>query len=68
MVNLTNPPLLLYERGLPPKDKTIQNHFIIITRHLQAYKEAFIDEAFWTVIARKLGKLIEVLSPLQINA
>jgi len=59
MVNLTNPALLLYEQGLP-KDKTLQNHFMTITRHLQSYKSAFVDEAFWTVMGGKLAKLIEV--------
>jgi len=59
MVNLTSPTLLFFGEAVP-KDKTVRNHFITITLHLQAYKVAFVDEAFWRVICTKLEKLIEV--------
>lgn len=59
MVNLTHPPLLLYEHGLP-KNKKYRNHFDTITHHLQTYKIAFADGGFWTVVFTQLKKLIGV--------
>lgn len=58
LVNLTNPELLLFKEELP-EDKETRNYFLQIQNHRQIYKEAFIDQPLWTVLAKTLGALLK---------
>ena len=58
LVNLTNPELLLFKEELP-EDKETRNYFLQIQNHRQGYKEAFVDQELWTVMAKTLGALLK---------
>ncbi|XP_046407332.1 protein timeless homolog [Ischnura elegans] len=59
LVNLTNPVLVLFREELP-EDKTTRNYYLKMIGHLQAYKEAFVDETVWTILGKKLGDILQV--------
>ncbi|XP_071101341.1 protein timeless homolog [Haliotis cracherodii] len=58
-VNLTQPTVLCFGNKLPT-DKTMRNHALEIDSHLQAYKEAFIDEELFAVLAAKVGDILKL--------
>ena len=58
LVNLTNPELLLFKEELP-EDKETRNYYLQIQTHRQSYKEAFIDQQLWTVLANTLTALLK---------
>ncbi|XP_067687307.1 protein timeless homolog [Haliotis asinina] len=58
-VNLTQPTVLCFGNKLPT-DKTMRNHALEIDTHLQSYKEAFIDEELFAVLAAKVGDILKL--------
>lgn len=66
LVNLTNPALLLYREEVPV-ERTARHNYLLILLHLQSYKEeAFTKVETWNVFAKKLAKVLEIVSWLQI--
>lgn len=62
IVNLTNPVLLLYREEIPV-EKTARHNYLQILSHLQSYKEeAFTKVETWHVFAKKLAKVLEIVS------
>lgn len=61
LVNLTNPPLLLYREELPA-EKTSRNYYLQIITHLQSYKAAFCDDRVWALLSVKLGDILKIVS------
>ncbi|KAG5899963.1 hypothetical protein JTB14_034534 [Gonioctena quinquepunctata] len=59
VMNLTTPPLLLWEFELP-KEKTTRNFYLQVEDHLKLYKEAFSDEGVWAVLSTRLSMLLEM--------
>lgn len=59
LVNLTIPPLILWNEEIPT-DKTTRNYYLQIEGHLQHYKEAFADDAVWSIFSAKLSKILEL--------
>ncbi|XP_046584148.1 LOW QUALITY PROTEIN: protein timeless homolog [Haliotis rubra] len=58
-VNLTQPTVLCFGNKLPT-DKTMRNHALEIDTHLQTYKEAFVDEELFAVLAAKVGDILKL--------
>lgn len=62
LVNLTNPALLLYREEVPV-ERTARHNYLQILSHLQSYKEeAFTKVENWQVFAKKLAKILEIVS------
>ncbi|CAG0888758.1 unnamed protein product, partial [Cyprideis torosa] len=61
LVNLTNPPLLLYEEALPEK-KLGRHVYLELLSQIQANKAAFVHEKVWIALAEKLGKILKAES------
>lgn len=62
LVNLTNPVLLLYREEVPT-ERTARHNYLQILLHLQSYKEeAFTKVDTWNVFAKKLAKVLEIVS------
>lgn len=62
LVNLTNPALLLYREEVPV-ERTARHNYLQILSHLQYYKEeAFTKVETWQVFAKKLAKILEIVS------
>ncbi|XP_056642812.1 protein timeless homolog [Diorhabda sublineata] len=59
IMNLTTPPLLLFNFEIPT-DKVVRNYYLEMEDHLKFYKEAFVDEAIWAVFSTHLSKVLEV--------
>lgn len=58
LVNLTGPELLLFREELP-EEKVTRNYFIELQTYRQKYKQSFIDEKLWAILAQSLGKLLK---------
>ncbi|KYO34847.1 timeless-like protein [Alligator mississippiensis] len=58
VVNLTQPALLCF--GKVPKDPGERHHFLQVTSHLQAYKEAFANVKVFGVLSEKLYDLLQL--------
>ncbi len=61
VVNLTQPAELCFGNKVP-EDKTTRNYFLEVMSHLQAYKQAFADEELMVVLAKKLKKMLDMVS------
>lgn len=59
LVNLTTPPLILWNEVVPT-DKIMRNYYLQIEGHLQRYKEAFTDDSVWAILSTKLSKILEL--------
>ncbi|XP_061641698.1 protein timeless homolog [Phyllopteryx taeniolatus] len=58
MVNLTQPAMLCF--GKVPDDPVFRHHFLQVTSHLQAYKEAFATEKVFGVLSETLYNLLQM--------
>ncbi|XP_068451306.1 protein timeless homolog [Clinocottus analis] len=58
MVNLTQPAMLCF--GKVPDDPVFRHHFLQVTSHLQAYKEAFAGEAVFGILSETLYTLLQL--------
>ncbi|XP_034022725.1 protein timeless homolog [Thalassophryne amazonica] len=58
MVNLTQPAVLCF--GKVPDDPVFRHHFLQVTSHLQAYKEAFASERVLGVLSETLYDLLQL--------
>ncbi|XP_033822405.1 protein timeless homolog [Periophthalmus magnuspinnatus] len=58
MVNLTQPAMLCF--GKVPDDPVFRHHFLEVTSHLQAYKEAFASEKVFGVLSETLYNLLQL--------
>ncbi|XP_076012500.1 protein timeless homolog [Genypterus blacodes] len=58
MVNLTQPAMLCF--GKVPDDPVFRQHFLLVTSHLQAYKEAFASERVFGVLSETLYNLLQL--------
>ncbi|XP_077460077.1 protein timeless homolog [Stigmatopora argus] len=58
MVNLTQPAMLCF--GKVPDDPVFRQHFLQVTSHLQAYKEAFSSEKVFGVLSETLYNLLQM--------
>ncbi|XP_068171410.1 protein timeless homolog isoform X2 [Antennarius striatus] len=58
MVNLTQPALLCF--GKVPDDPVFRHHFLQVTSHLQAYKEAFSNEMVFGILSETLYNLLQL--------
>ncbi|KAM7401954.1 hypothetical protein PAMP_017231 [Pampus punctatissimus] len=58
MVNLTQPAMLCF--GKVPDDPVFRHHFLQVTSHLQAYKEAFASESVFGVLSETLYNLLQL--------
>lgn len=58
MVNLTQPAMLCF--GKIPDDPTFRHHFLQVTAHLQAYKEAFASERVFGILSETLYSLLQL--------
>ncbi|XP_054882313.1 protein timeless homolog [Poeciliopsis prolifica] len=58
MVNLTQPAMLCF--GKIPDDPVFRQHFMQVTSHLQAYKEAFASEKVFGVLSETLYNLLQL--------
>nr|XP_061814353.1 protein timeless homolog [Nerophis lumbriciformis] len=58
MVNLTQPAMLCF--GKVPDDPVFSHHFLQVTSHLQAYKEAFSSEKVFGVLSETLYNLLQL--------
>nr|XP_057910852.1 protein timeless homolog [Doryrhamphus excisus] len=58
MVNLTQPALLCF--GKVPDDPVFRHHFLQVTSHLQAYKEAFSSEKVFGILSETLYNLLQL--------
>ncbi|CAG9838377.1 unnamed protein product [Diabrotica balteata] len=59
IMNLTTPPLLLFNFEIPT-DSVLRNHYLDLEDHLKSYKEAFVDEGVWAVFSTHLSKILDV--------
>lgn len=67
LVNLTNPVLLLYREEVPI-ERTARHNYLQILLHLQSYKEeAFTKIETWNIFAKKLSKVLEIVSSFSIR-
>lgn len=67
LVNLTNPALLLYREEVP-MERTARHNYLQILLHHQSYKEeAFTKVETWNVFAKKLAKVLEIVSIIVCN-
>ncbi|XP_047437724.1 protein timeless homolog [Mugil cephalus] len=58
MVNLTQPAMLCF--GKVPDDPVYRRHFLQVTSHLQAYKEAFASESVFGILSESLYNLLQL--------
>uniref|UniRef100_A0A3P9L7Q8 Timeless circadian regulator n=1 Tax=Oryzias latipes TaxID=8090 RepID=A0A3P9L7Q8_ORYLA len=58
MVNLTQPAVLCF--GKVPDDPVFTHHFMEVTSHLQAYKEAFASERVFGVLSETLYNFLQL--------
>ncbi|KAK1901642.1 Protein timeless like [Dissostichus eleginoides] len=58
MVNLTQPAMLCF--GKVPDDPVFRHHFLEVTAHLQACKEAFASEAVFGILSETLYTLLQL--------
>ncbi|XP_062255221.1 protein timeless homolog isoform X1 [Platichthys flesus] len=58
MVNLTQPAMLCF--GKVPDDPVFRHHFLQVTSHLQAYKEAFASEKVFGILSEMLYNLLQL--------
>ncbi|KAF7659770.1 hypothetical protein LDENG_00293260 [Lucifuga dentata] len=58
MVNLTQPAMLCF--GKVPDDPVFRHHFLQVTSHLQAYKEAFASERVLEILSETLYNLLQL--------
>ncbi|XP_017271464.1 protein timeless homolog [Kryptolebias marmoratus] len=58
MVNLTQPAMLCF--GKIPDDPAFRHHFMQVTSHLQAYKEAFASEKVFGILSETLYNLLQL--------
>ncbi|KAM6927188.1 protein timeless homolog [Xenentodon cancila] len=58
MVNLTQPSMLCF--GKVPDDPVFRQHYIQVTSHLQAYKEAFASERVFGILSETLYDLLQL--------
>nr|XP_029135402.1 protein timeless homolog [Labrus bergylta] len=58
MVNLTQPAMLCF--GKVPDDPVFRHHFLQVTSHLQAYKEAFSSEKVFGILSEILYNLLQL--------
>ncbi|XP_040014377.1 protein timeless homolog [Xiphias gladius] len=58
MVNLTQPAMLCF--GKVPDDPVFRHHFLQVTSHLQAYKEAFASERVFGILSETLYNLLQL--------
>ncbi|TKS71507.1 Protein timeless -like protein [Collichthys lucidus] len=58
MVNLTQPAMLCF--GKVPDDAVFRHHFLQVTSHLQAYKEAFASERVFGILSEILYNLLQL--------
>ncbi|CAN9512282.1 unnamed protein product [Ophioblennius macclurei] len=58
MVNLTQPALLCF--GKVPDDPVFRQHFLQVTSHLEAYKEAFASESVFGILSETLYNLLQL--------
>ncbi|XP_070758928.1 protein timeless homolog isoform X2 [Enoplosus armatus] len=58
MVNLTQPAMLCF--GKVPDDPVFRHHFLQVTSHLQAYKEAFASERVFVILSEILYNLLQL--------
>ncbi|XP_072308681.1 protein timeless homolog [Eucyclogobius newberryi] len=58
MVNLTQPAVLCF--GKVPDDPVFRHHYMEVTAHLQAYKEAFASEKVFGVLSETLYNLLQL--------
>eukprot|EP00066_Takifugu_rubripes_P022734 XP_011612000.1 PREDICTED: protein timeless homolog [Takifugu rubripes] len=58
MVNLTQPAMLCF--GKVPDDPVFRHHFLEVTSHLQAYKEAFASEKVFGILSETLYNLLQL--------
>uniref|UniRef100_A0A671Y9P5 Timeless circadian clock n=1 Tax=Sparus aurata TaxID=8175 RepID=A0A671Y9P5_SPAAU len=58
MVNLTQPAMLCF--GKVPDDPVFRHHFLEVTAHLQAYKEAFASERVFGILSEILYNLLQL--------
>uniref|UniRef100_A0A3Q2P483 Timeless circadian clock n=1 Tax=Fundulus heteroclitus TaxID=8078 RepID=A0A3Q2P483_FUNHE len=58
MVNLTQPAMLCF--GKIPDDPVFRHHFMQVTSHLQAYKEAFASEKVFGILSETLYDLLQL--------
>uniref|UniRef100_A0A8C9WUA8 Timeless circadian clock n=1 Tax=Sander lucioperca TaxID=283035 RepID=A0A8C9WUA8_SANLU len=58
MVNLTQPAMLCF--GKVPDDPVFRHHFLQVTSHLQACKEAFASEAVFGMLSETLYTLLQL--------
>ncbi|XP_055604879.1 protein timeless homolog [Uranotaenia lowii] len=59
IVNLTYPPLLLYN-GNYPKDAVGRRNFMHLVETLQGYKEAFAVQQAWAALGDRLQKILQI--------
>uniref|UniRef100_A0A8D9F4A5 Protein timeless homolog n=3 Tax=Cacopsylla melanoneura TaxID=428564 RepID=A0A8D9F4A5_9HEMI len=59
LVNLTTPAMILYNEELPA-DKVERQLYQQIISHLQKYKVAFANEAFWKILRTKLTSILNI--------
>lgn len=61
VVNLTNPPLLLYREEVPT-EKTGRRFYLEMASQLAAYKaNSFTKVDIWTVLGKRLAKILEIV-------
>uniref|UniRef100_A0A672FI31 Timeless circadian clock n=1 Tax=Salarias fasciatus TaxID=181472 RepID=A0A672FI31_SALFA len=58
MVNLTQPAMLCF--GKVPDDPVFRQHFLKVTSHLEAYKEAFASESVFGILSETLYNLLQL--------
>ncbi|KAM9408632.1 protein timeless homolog [Pholidichthys leucotaenia] len=58
MVNLTQPAMLCF--GKIPEDPVFRQHFLQVTAHLQAYKEAFASERVFGILSETLYNFLQL--------
>uniref|UniRef100_A0A8C7YU96 Timeless circadian clock n=1 Tax=Oryzias sinensis TaxID=183150 RepID=A0A8C7YU96_9TELE len=58
MVNLTQPAVLCF--GKVPDDPVFTHHFMEVTSHLQAYKEAFASERVFGILSETLYNFLQL--------
>uniref|UniRef100_A0A4W6EZH3 Timeless circadian clock n=1 Tax=Lates calcarifer TaxID=8187 RepID=A0A4W6EZH3_LATCA len=58
MVNLTQPAMLCF--GKVPDDPVFRHHFLQVTSHLQAYKEAFASERVFGILSETLYTFLQL--------
>nr|XP_015815187.2 protein timeless homolog [Nothobranchius furzeri]XP_015815188.2 protein timeless homolog [Nothobranchius furzeri] len=58
VVNLTQPAMLCF--GKVPDDPVFRHHFMQVTSHLQAYKEAFASEKVFGILSETLYSLLQL--------